>query len=122
MSTRGTESFLRDILRSAEAIQSFVTELTFDEYAANLLVRSAVERQLQILTEAAIRLRGKAEKLCPEIDWKAIRGFGNFLRHEYDYVSDREIWASIHEELPKLISAVSAALQRLQEATSADIS
>lgn len=115
MSSRSTRSSLTDILRASQAIRGFVAELTLEEYQDNLMVRSAVERQLQIVTEAAIRLRGTADKLCPGIDWRAIRGFGNFLRHEYDYVSDREIWASVHEELPALALAVQAALENLED-------
>ena len=115
MSSRTPETFREDILRRAEAIDSFILTLSFDVYAASLMDRSAVERQLQILTEASIRLRGTAKKLCPRTDWRAIRAFGNFLRHKYDYVSDRQIWDAGQQELPSLIVAVRIALRELRQ-------
>jgi uncharacterized protein with HEPN domain len=114
MSFRNSETFLLDILKSVAAIELFVTGLNFEGYEASHLIRSAVERQLQILTEAAFRLRENAEVLCPSVDWRAIRGLGNFLRHEYDIISDRQIWESIHNELPPLKLAVSGALSNLE--------
>ena len=49
---------------------------------------SAVERQLLIVSEAAIRIHHAestylAEK-APEIDWPGVRGIGNFIRHRYN--------------------------------------
>jgi hypothetical protein len=45
---------------------------------------AAVERHLQKISEAAVRLSDHAEILCPGVPWRNIRGIGNFLRHEYD--------------------------------------
>ena len=49
-------------------------------------VNDAIERCLERICEAVHRLtRGGIEldELEPSIDWGAIRGFGNRLRHEY---------------------------------------
>jgi uncharacterized protein with HEPN domain len=50
--------------------------------------RDAIERQLLIIAEAASKLRGQVDVLEPAIDWDAIRGMGNVLRHDYDDVND----------------------------------
>lgn len=45
------------------------------------VLRSAIERQLLIISEAAIRLnrhdQGLAEALAPEVDWPNVRGIGS---------------------------------------------
>jgi hypothetical protein len=48
------------------------------------LIPDAVERCFERICEAAKKLGSLAEELCPGIRWHGIRGFGNFLRHEYD--------------------------------------
>ena len=54
-------AYLWDAKKSAEAIAEFVRGRTFDDYAADLLLRSAVERQFEIIGEALRRL----ERGCP---------------------------------------------------------
>jgi uncharacterized protein with HEPN domain len=103
-----------DIIKSSTAIDHFIVGLEFEDYEATPMVRSAVERQLQILTEAAFRLGEIAAILCPSIDWRNIRGLGNFLRHQYDAINDRVIWDAIHHEIPLLKLAVARALQALE--------
>jgi uncharacterized protein with HEPN domain len=49
---------------------------------SDALVRSAIERQLLIISEAAIRLHRLEPELtsavAPEIDWPGVRGIGKF--------------------------------------------
>jgi len=69
------------------------------------LHRDAVERQLLIISEAAAKLRGQVEALEPGIDWHAIRGVGNFIRHNYDGVEDEIIRRVLTSELQPLAEA-----------------
>ena len=70
----------------------------------------AVERKLQVISEAAIRLGDQAEVLCPTLPWRNIRGIGNWLRHQYDRVDVEAIWHTVVDDLPPLQSAVVRAL------------
>lgn len=58
----------QDILESIALIDQFLMGLEFEEYENDLKTKSAVERQLQIITEAAYRLGDEAEILCPGPD------------------------------------------------------
>lgn len=102
---------LRDILESILYIEQFVKGLPFEAYRQDELTKSAVERKIQILTEAVIRLEGEGPEAYPEIDWKAYRGLGNFLRHSYHRVDDQIVWNTIQEELPILKDIVRTALR-----------
>jgi hypothetical protein len=44
---------------------------------------------MQIMTEAAIRLGGEAERIAPGPDWEGFRGMGNLLRHAYHRIDDQ---------------------------------
>ena len=56
MSFRDNPTHLRDILRGIELVETFVAGINLDAYRVDELRKSAVERQLQIITEAAKRL------------------------------------------------------------------
>lgn len=103
---------MRDILGGIELIDSFLIGVDFDSYQADAKTRSAVERQIQIISEAAVRLGDEAEKLCPGPDWKGLRGMGNILRHQYHRVDDSVVWNTVQTDLPVLKTAVSKVLDR----------
>jgi uncharacterized protein with HEPN domain len=76
---RNARTHFEDILQSIDHIDAFLAGIDFEGYQGyreDRKTRSAVERELQIITEAAIRLGDEAETLCPGPDWKGIRGYG----------------------------------------------
>jgi uncharacterized protein with HEPN domain len=112
---RNARNHLEDILQSINHIDQFLSEFSFTEYQADRKTRSAVERELQIITEAAIRLGDEAETLCPGPDWKGFRGMGNILRHQYHQVNDEIVWNTVKDELPPMRKAVSKTLKSMSE-------
>ena len=62
------------------------------------------------ISEAAVRLGEQAERLCPGLRWRDIRGIGNWLRHQYDRVDIETIWNTLTRDLPPLKEAVHCAL------------
>ena len=56
MPFRDNKTHLRDILGGIERIEAFVAGMDLDAYRIDELRKSATERQLQIITEAAKRL------------------------------------------------------------------
>jgi uncharacterized protein with HEPN domain len=91
-------------------IEEFVAGVSFDVFSSEPMRIAAVERHLQKISEAAVRLGDNAEVLCPGMPWRNIRGMGNFLRHEYDRVDLDTIWHTVTDHLPSLKAAVMTAL------------
>ena len=110
MPFRDAEQHLRDILESINNIDTFLGDMDFDVYRGDLKTKSAVERQLQIVTEAAVRLGDDGDRLCPDIDWEGYRGMGNILRHGYHRIDDKIVWDTVKDELPPAKTAVLRAL------------
>jgi uncharacterized protein with HEPN domain len=102
---------LRDIAEAIAAINQFTQGMTQDAFRADAKTVAAVERKLQVISEAAIRLGDHAEVLCPGLPWRNIRGIGNWLRHQYDHVDVDSIWRTVTDDLPPLENAVMKALQ-----------
>jgi uncharacterized protein with HEPN domain len=104
------ERHLRDILSSIDQIEKFIGDMNFGEYQEDDKTKAAVERKLQILTEAVIRLEMGGVEAFPDIDWKGYRGMGNFLRHSYHRVADEIVWNTVEDDLPLLKLIVMKAL------------
>jgi uncharacterized protein with HEPN domain len=107
---RDNTRHLRDILEAIDLIELFLHDMTFESYQTDLKTKSAVERQMQIMTEAAIRLGGDAEQIAPGPDWEGFRGMGNLLRHAYHRIDNQIIWNTVKDELPLMRKVVVEAL------------
>jgi hypothetical protein len=75
---REVRAHLTDIRESIENIDAFLREMDFDAYHADLKTRSAVERQLQIISEAAARLKDDGETLALGLTGKGCVEWGTF--------------------------------------------
>ncbi|MFM9942045.1 MAG: DUF86 domain-containing protein [Hyphomicrobiaceae bacterium] len=100
-----------DILNCGTAIQSFLRDQTIEDYRNNLMLRSAVERQFEIIGEALRRLELLDAPLLYRIsDARRIIDFRNAISHGYDGVDDAIVWQVISEKLPVLMTEVRALL------------
>jgi uncharacterized protein with HEPN domain len=66
------------------------------------MLRRAIERALQIISEAARVLPPDLVARYPEAPWPAIIGIGNILRHEYQHLDDKRLWEIVTVHLPQL--------------------
>jgi len=98
---------LHDIQQAAMAVKAFVAGLTFDDYVANDMVRSSVERKFEIIGEALRRIKRDDPGLIHQIrKHRDIISFRNILVHGYDAIDDRIVWDVIVEELDQLLEDV----------------
>lgn len=75
---RDRRAFLWDVRDAARNIEDFIAGLTYETFAADPLVRSAVERQFEIIGEALNQLSKIAPELANEIpDLPRIVAFRN---------------------------------------------
>ena len=107
---RDKDGSLRDIVDAIDLIQRFTASMDLEQFSDDPTTIAAVE--LQIISEAAIRLGAAAETRCPGAPWRDIRGIGNWLRHQYDRIELPVIWRTMQADLPLLKSAVLAELER----------
>ena len=101
------------MLDAISGIEAAVEGMDLAGFEADWTVRHAVQRGIEIISEAARRLPDTLLIGHPDIPWKEIRGVRNVLRHEYHKVSDKIVWTTVQDELPRLKIAV---LQMLEEA------
>jgi len=104
---------LQDVVEAIEKINEFIGNMDLSAYEADEKTKAAVERKIQILTEAIIRLDDECPGEFPEIDQKGYRGMGNILRHSYHRVDDEIVWRTVKEDLPQLRGLAENILNRL---------
>ncbi len=98
---------LHDIREAAAAIKDFVAGKGFDDYSADELLRSGVERKFEIIGEALNRIQRADPELLSRIrDHRAIISFRNILAHGYDSIDDRIVWGIVEEDLERLLEDV----------------
>ena len=108
---------LLDALDAARAIQTFVSGRTEEEYRNDRLLRSAVDREFEVVGAALNRLRRDDEAVAARIpDLAEIIGFRNVLIHGYDIVDRGAVWKAILVEIPPLVASLSALLSELDAA------
>jgi uncharacterized protein with HEPN domain len=106
---------LHDILDAAADIQELIDGRTGDDYRADRLLRRAVERCLEVISEASRTIPETMKARYPGLPWRGIADFGNVLRHAYDHVDDSRVWAVAAHELPALVAAVETMLREIED-------
>ncbi len=103
--------YLWDASQAVDRITRFVAGKTFQSYQADELLRSAVERQFEIIGESLAQLRtADAETAASVPDSARIVAFRNLLIHGYATVDDKIVWGVVEGSLPQLQEALSRLL------------
>jgi len=100
-----------DAEQALQRIQRFVARKDFAAYQSDELLRSAVERQFEILGEALnqlLRLDPSIAEKIPELS--RIVAFRNILIHGYASVDDRLVWGVVESRLEPLLDVVAGLL------------
>lgn len=95
--------WLYDIKSAIEEIESYFVDIPkdFNQYSSNLILKRAIERDLEIIGEAVNRIL-KHDPNFPIVNAKKIIGLRNQIIHAYDNISDENIWAIIQKHIPNL--------------------
>ena len=102
---------LFDILKAIDEIDSFFDGLIreFIHFISDIKTKRAVERNLEIIGEAANRIY-KIDSSFDLPNMKQIIATRNRIIHGYDKVSDEILWSIVNDYLPGLRSKVAQIL------------
>jgi uncharacterized protein with HEPN domain len=88
---------------------------SFADFDSDLVLRSAVERQFEILGEALNRLDRLDPTLGAKIpDLRQIVAFRNILIHGYAVIDRARVWRAVQHDLPQLRAPLDDLLGDLQ--------
>jgi len=106
MTARSALLRVHDMLEAIDGINDALDGVGYEEFAQSWILRSAIERGIEIISEASRHIPTDLKHEQPTIRWKDIAGIGNILRHEYQRVAPDVLWKVIQDYLPELRSAL----------------
>lgn len=101
---REAGAHLWDAAEAAKLVHEFASGNTESKFNSDLILRSAIERQMEILGEALKRLRrddADTAARVPGLD--RIVGMRNVLAYEYGDIDYEILWRATTTEIPTLI-------------------
>ena len=100
-------SYLIDIVDCIMDINEFTDAIGFYQFENDKMRKLAVERQLEVIGQAANKISNETQSSIENIPWKNIIGLRNKLAHDYGEILAERIWkiskTSIQELLNELI-------------------
>jgi uncharacterized protein with HEPN domain len=98
------QALLLDIIQAATEAGGFVAGMSEENFYKDLKTRKAVEREFEIMGEAARGLSDAARDSHPYVPFRSMIGMRNILAHDYGRVDPKELWKTVHDSLPALLS------------------
>ena len=117
---RSPRQALEDIKDAVLAIEEFTVAKTYADYLGVRMLRQAIERNVEIISEASRKLPAELTEAHPDVPWRKIRGIGDILRHAYPDVEPEQIWdiATIHiHPLKAAVLAMIAEVEKVKHST-----
>jgi len=121
MTQRKVRAYLLDIEQACALLARFTSGKTLADYLSDPMLRSAVERQFEIIGEALNRGVTLDPRLAHRVtDAASIVAFRNLLIHGYSTVSDEVVWGILQGKFPTLQREVHALLSEPAESSGAE--
>jgi uncharacterized protein with HEPN domain len=93
---------LSDILENIDAVADIIEDVDLGTYRQDLKLRRAVERCVEIISEASRHIPSTLKLEHQDQPWEEIEAIGNLFRHHYDRVDDLIMWKIAVQSLPRL--------------------
>jgi len=111
---RPLDLIVEELLDFIEQATTYTRDMTLEQYAADRKTQRAIERCLEVISEASRHIPDAAKSKHPEIPWRDVAAIGNVFRHEYHNVAARIVWETVRLHLPPLETAVRAIADELR--------
>ena len=109
----GDKQRLLHIRDAMNHISAFTKGMEEAGYCSNIMVQSAVERQMEIIGEAVTSISDELKEKHTEVEWYRIKAFRNVIAHEYFGISNKQVWNVICNDLPRLKASIDSILLTL---------
>jgi uncharacterized protein with HEPN domain len=108
---RDPKSLLWDAHEAADVIASITAGKSFADFERDIVLRSAVERQFEIVGEALAQLARLDAAMAAKVpDLREIVGFRNVLIHGYAVIDPARVWQVVEDNLQQLRASLAALL------------
>jgi uncharacterized protein with HEPN domain len=107
MAGRNVRARIYDIRQELGFIRELLTDgMTAGELKADGIKRRALERSLEIISEACRHVPDEITARYDAIPWRQIRDLGNVVRHDYQRIDTAIIWEIVTLHIDRLEAVV----------------
>ncbi|MEI6058677.1 MAG: HepT-like ribonuclease domain-containing protein [archaeon] len=99
---RDYKLYINDIRDSIVQIESYLKNVSEQEFKKNKQIQDAVIRRLEIIGEASKNIPLALKEKNKQVPWFAIAQFRDLISHSYFSTSLQRIWIASTEELKKI--------------------
>jgi uncharacterized protein with HEPN domain len=99
-------SYLIDIVDCIIDIKDFTESIEFHQFEKDKMRKLAVERQLEIIGQAANKISLETQNNMKNIPWKNIIGLRNKLAHDYGEILAERIWEISKDSIQDLLKEI----------------
>jgi uncharacterized protein with HEPN domain len=107
-------AYLWDMLLACDEIEAMLEGFDLAAFLHNRMLLRAIERDVELIGEAAERLSQALREANPGIPWRMIIGQRNILAHEYGRIDHELLYHTAIEDIPELASRVRSILPPLE--------
>ena len=93
---------VRHILEAILHIERALAGIGYEQFAGDLFLRLAIERLLEIISEASRKIPAEVKAEEPDIAGQKMADLGNRLRHAYHQIEPEILWRIAREDLTPL--------------------
>jgi uncharacterized protein with HEPN domain len=104
-------SYLIDIIDCVLDINEFTKSIEYYQFERDKMRKLAVERQLEVIGQAANKVSIETQNNLKDIPWKNIIGLRNKLAHDYGEILAERIWGISKNSLQELMKE----LEKIEE-------
>ena len=106
MKKRDATDYLKDILEAIDDVETFIGNLTYDEFIKDRKTLNAVVRSIEVIGEAAKNIPQTLRVKYEELPWREITGMRDKLIHGYFGIDTETIYKAAKEDIPPLKSLI----------------
>lgn len=110
---KAVKPYLQELLAELNDIADF-TVAGREVFRSDRRTQKAVIRSYEVIGEIVKRIPQDIRDTNPQVDWRKLAAFRDFLAHNYDDVILKNIWEAV-EDLPNLKAKVEAVLNSLPD-------
>jgi len=99
-------AFFIDILECIRDIKDFTSGISYYDFEKDKIRKLAVERQLEVIGQAANKISKETQRLFQSIPWQYIIGLRNKLAHDYGEILVKRIWDITRKPIDDLYQAL----------------
>jgi uncharacterized protein with HEPN domain len=106
---------VQHILEAIGHIERALAGVSYEEFVNDLFLRLAIERLLEVISEASRNIPADVKANEAGIAWQKMVDLGNRLRHAYHRVDPGILWQIAKNDLPPLRNFVEGILRQAKK-------